>query len=102
MCLLLLAYDTHRRYSLVVVANRDEFYRRPAEQAHAWNDGFGTFAGVDREASGTWLGITSAGRFAALTNYRDAREMRPPSPDEPSRGGLVRGFLQSDDRPEDY
>jgi uncharacterized protein with NRDE domain len=102
MCLLLLAHDMHPRYRLVVAANRDEYYRRPADQAHAWGDRFGTFAGIDREAGGTWLGITASGRFAALTNYRDPRDMRPASPDEPSRGGLVRGFLEGEHAPEEH
>lgn len=99
MCLLLLAYETHPRYRLVVAANRDEWYARPAEPAHRWGDPRGIVAGVDRQAGGTWLGVTASGRFAALTNYRDPREMRAASADEPSRGALVRGFLESDESP---
>jgi uncharacterized protein with NRDE domain len=57
---------------------------------------------VDREAGGTWLGVTAAGRFAALTNYRDPRELRPKGANEPSRGALVRGFLESDAPPLSY
>jgi uncharacterized protein with NRDE domain len=102
MCLLLFAHDAHPRYRLVVAANRDEWYGRPAAPAHPWADAHGTFAGVDRTAGGTWLGITAAGRFAALTNFRDPRDLRPPSPDEPSRGALVRGFLEGDLGPQEH
>ncbi len=100
MCLLLFSHQAHARYHLVVAANRDEWYGRATEQAHPWADRSGTIAGVDVAGGGTWLGVTSTGRFAALTNYRDPRDMRPASPGEPSRGELVRGFLQGDDAPE--
>jgi uncharacterized protein with NRDE domain len=100
MCLLLFAYEAHPRYSLIVAANRDEWLARPADQAHAWNDAHHIVAGVDREAGGTWLGVTETGRFAALTNYRDPRDLRPKLPDEPSRGALVRDFLESSAPPE--
>lgn len=102
MCLLLFAVEAHPRYRLIIAANRDEFYARPTEQAHLWDDRSGTFAGVDRLAGGTWLGITKTGRFAALTNYRDPRDMRPPSSDEPSRGALVARFLAGTDEPETH
>ena len=41
---------------------------------------------------GTWMGVSRSGRFAAVTNYRGARE---PSAAE-SRGALVTGFLAAD------
>ena len=63
MCLLLFAWNAHPRYRLVVAANRDEWLARPTERAHAWNDAHGIIAGVDREAGGTWLGVTRSGRF---------------------------------------
>lgn len=102
MCLLVFAHDAHPRYRLVVAANRDELFHRPAERAHAWGDRRGIVAGVDVEAGGTWLGITAGGRFAALTNYRDPKDMRAKDPAEPSRGALVRGFLESDAGPRAY
>lgn len=74
---------------LIVAANRDEFYARPAQPLSHWADAPGVYAGRDLEAGGTWLGVGPAGRFAALTNIRD--------PDQPlgqrSRGELVSGFL---------
>jgi uncharacterized protein with NRDE domain len=39
------------------------------------------------------MGVSSSGRFAALTNYW---ESDPPHADPPSRGGLVRAYLTED------
>ena len=90
MCLIAFAYKVHPRYSLVVAANRDEFYRRPTAPADYWPECPGMLAGRDLEQGGTWLGVTRDGRFAALTNYRDPAANRP---DARSRGELVRNYL---------
>jgi len=47
---------------------------------------------------GTWMGVSRAARFAAVTNYRGARE---PSAVE-SRGALVTGFLAGESAPGTY
>jgi uncharacterized protein with NRDE domain len=86
MCLILFAYRTHPDYELVVAANRDEFYARPTAPLAFWDDAPEVLAGRDLQAGGTWLGITRAGRFAALTNYRDPARLLP---EAPSRGRLV-------------
>lgn len=99
MCLIVLAYKAHPRYPLVVAANRDEFYERPTEPAHFWTDAPHVLAGRDLRAGGTWLGITSKGRFAAVTNYRDPGNHRS---DARSRGELVSGFLTSGHRPREF
>jgi len=90
MCLILLAYNVHPEYRLIVAANRDEFYDRPTAPMDFWEDYPDVLAGRDLQGGGTWLGITRSGRFAALTNYR---EPVAPTPDVPSRGHLVGGFL---------
>lgn len=99
MCLILLAYRAHPLYHLVVAANRDEFFQRPAATADWWDEQPDLLAGRDLEAGGTWLGVTRSGRCAALTNFRDPPAHRP---DAPSRGGLVTGFLQGTATPADY
>lgn len=86
MCLIVLAYKVHPLYPLIVAANRDEFRSRPALAARFWEDAPMILAGRDQRAGGTWLGISQAGRFAALTNHRDLR--RAPR-SGPSRGALV-------------
>lgn len=90
MCLIALAWQAHPDYPLIVMANRDEFYRRPTTPARFWPEAPHMLAGRDLAAGGTWLGVTRQGRFAALTNYRD-----PAAPvGERSRGLLVSHFLQ--------
>ena len=91
MCTLLLAYRAHPRYRLILAANRDEFYRRPTAAAAYWEEAPHLFAGRDLVHGGTWLGITTGGRIAALTNYRDPHAV---SKHGPSRGRLVSGFLE--------
>ena len=99
MCLLLIAYNIHPQYPLIVAANRDEFYHRPAEKAHFWDDHPELLAGKDIEAGGTWLGITKSGRFAAITNYRDMKSIKEKAP---SRGALTLNFLVSEISPVKY
>jgi uncharacterized protein with NRDE domain len=98
MCLILFAYDCHPRYQLVVAANRDEFYDRPASPAAFWHESPHLLAGKDLQAGGTWLGVTTTGRFAALTNYRE----KGPHPVALSRGQLVKGYLDSFDSPANF
>ncbi|WP_300436454.1 NRDE family protein [Zoogloea sp.] len=90
MCLILVAWRVHPDYPLVVAANRDEFFARPAAEAAWWKDAKNVFAGRDLEAGGTWLGLARDGRFAGLTNFRDPPRNRN---DAPSRGALVADFL---------
>ena len=98
MCLILLAWRSHAAYPLVVAANRDEFYARPAAPAGFWSDRPAVLAGRDLTAGGTWMGVERGGRFAAVTNYRGAHE---PSAAH-SRGALVTGFLQDHQTPAAY
>jgi uncharacterized protein with NRDE domain len=91
MCLILFAWRSHPQHRLLVAANRDEFYRRPALPAHWWDDAPHILAGRDLEQGGTWLGVTNSGRFAALTNVRNPVAAAGPR----SRGQLVRDFLDS-------
>lgn len=99
MCLILFSFEPDSPQPLVVAANRDEFYARPASAAHYWNDNPNIFAGRDLTARGTWLGVSRAGRFAALTNFSAG----DPVQDYPaSRGELVADFLASDLPAHDY
>ncbi len=90
MCLILLAYQHHPRYRLVLAANRDEFYNRPTQALGFWPDHPEIAAGRDLKQKGTWLGVTRKGRVAAITNYREAGLQKA---DAPSRGHLVADFL---------
>ena len=100
MCLILIAFQVHPDYPLIVAANRDEYFERPTRPAGFWPEAPLLLAGQDLTAGGSWLGITREGRFAALTNVRDGR--RPEIPDATSRGHLVTDFLNKRQTPEDY
>ena len=90
MCLILFAYKVHPAYNLILAANRDEFYERPSASADFWEDSPQVLAGRDLQEGGTWMGIDRAGRFAAITNYRDPASLKN---NAPSRGGLVSSYL---------
>lgn len=92
MCLIAFAYKTHPRYKLILTANRDEFYARPTATAHWWDDHSHILGGRDLQAKGTWMAIAKDGRFAAVTNYRDIKNIRD---DVRSRGDLPTNFLAS-------
>lgn len=99
MCLILLAVDSHPRYPLVIAANRDEFYARPTRNLAPWPETPQLLAGRDLEAGGTWLGLSRAGRFAAVTNVHEDATRRDR---QRSRGALTTGFLQSAIAAADY
>lgn len=95
MCLLVLAIDSHPEYRLVLAENRDEFFNRPTAAADFWPEAPSMLAGRDLERGGTWLGVTRAGRWAVVTNYRDFHHRRY---SRLSRGALVNRFLQGEEK----
>ncbi len=98
MCLILFAYRVHAAYPLVIAANRDELYARPALSAHKWEDKPNVFGGRDLTAGGTWLGVSTTGRFAAVTNFAEETGEDAPV----SRGYLTEAFLTSDASAHDF
>ena len=98
MCLIVVGWRVHPNFPLVVAANRDEFYARPTALADFWADVTDVIAGRDLEAGGTWLGIARDGRFAAVTNVREAAAAKGLH----SRGRLTRDFLVGRHRAADY
>lgn len=90
MCFVLIAFNAHPDFPLVVAANRDEFFARPARAAHWWTGQTPILAGRDETAGGTWLGVNDRGRFAVVTNLRTPDG---PRPDRMSRGFLVTRVL---------
>jgi len=92
MCLILLAYNSYPDYKLLLAANRDEFYERPSAPLEIWADNPRIAAGRDLRGGGTWMGVSPDGRLAALTNYRDPKDIKP---NAPTRGTLVTDFLSA-------
>ena len=99
MCLVAFAYHVDPQFPLIVAGNRDEFHTRPTKGAQWWPDHPGILGGRDLQAGGTWLAMHRNGRFATVTNFRDAQiesgKLR-------SRGHLVAEFLESDLAPPAY
>jgi uncharacterized protein with NRDE domain len=103
MCLITLNWQPGKPVPLLIAANRDEFYARPALGLHHW-PGQGILAGQDLLAGGTWLGLGAGKgsnqiRMAALTNYRDVTSQKS---DAASRGHLTAAFLNSSVSAKDY
>jgi uncharacterized protein with NRDE domain len=93
MCLAVIAIGAHRRYWVIVAANRDEFHARRSARAHWWTSANGVelLGGRDLEHGGTWLGVDRQGRFAFVTNVREPGRMDAQAP---SRGALVPDVLR--------
>lgn len=96
MCLIVLAWQAHPAWPLIVAANRDEFHGRPAEPLGWWSDRPEVAAGRDLQAGGTWLAVSRDGRFATVTNYRENLKVQP---GDRSRGALVTDFVSGGQAP---
>jgi uncharacterized protein with NRDE domain len=92
MCTIAILLDVVAGAPLVVAANRDEIYARPARPPESLGDGIA--GGVDALSGGTWLAIRRDGRFAAVTNQR---ALAPVAPGLRSRGLAVRELIAADD-----
>ena len=94
MCVAAVAWDCHPDLLLVAIANRDEFHERPAAPLARWSDAQDIIAGRDLRGGGTWLGVSEAGDFALLTNFRDPAGFVE---GRPSRGAVVTDLLAGRD-----
>lgn len=90
VCLILVAFKVDQEHPLVVAANRDEYFARPTSAAHYWQDHPNIFGGRDLQEHGTWMGVSTTGRFAAVANWSRNNER---TSGYRSRGDLVREFL---------
>lgn len=99
MCLILFSFQPESPTPLVLGANRDEFFNRATQVADYWGDAPQVLAGRDLVAGGTWLGVTTTGRFAAVTNVREPLKVGAKLR---SRGDLTREFLSGDESAESF
>lgn len=90
MCVAAMAIDHDPRWPLVVLANRDEAHGRASDPLAAWPDHPHILAGRDQVSGGAWLGVSTHGRLALVTNLRG---YGAPDPAAASRGALVAEFL---------
>ena len=98
MCLITFAWQKHPDYPLILVANRDESYTRPALPAKPWQDNPDILGGRDIQENGSWLALNKSGRFATVTNFREGLREKHPC----SRGHLVQRFIQSEQTPQQF
>ncbi|HUQ02850.1 MAG TPA: NRDE family protein [Kofleriaceae bacterium] len=92
MCTLIALVGVVPGTPVVLAANRDEMYERPSRAPALLAPGL--VGGLDLRSGGSWLAIARDGRFAGVTNQREAvREVAPRS-----RGELVVALAQRPDR----
>lgn len=99
MCLLVLAWQSHAHYRLVVAANRDEFHARPATPLGPWPEPPGMIGGRDQQALGAWFAVDRQRRCGIVTNFREFGRRRRSAP---SRGDLIPAYLAGGSPPGDY
>jgi uncharacterized protein with NRDE domain len=79
MCLIVFSVNQHSHFPLVMAANRDEFFQRPTAAMGWWQSdvaGEEVLAGQDLLSGGTWLAVSRNGAVSAVTNVREASEVR--------------------------
>jgi len=89
MCLIAFQYRTFAAAPILLVANREEYYGRPAAPPRIQPGSPRVLCGLDHRAGGTWLGVNEYGLVVAVTNRLSSYP-----PGEPrSRGLLCRDLL---------
>ena len=103
MCIIFFGFGKSQfaKYKVILAANRDEFYVRPANEAQFLSENPNILCGTDAQPGvegGTWLGVNKKGKIAFLTNI-----LRPSVEKEGSaRGVIVRKFLENNSSPSQY
>jgi uncharacterized protein with NRDE domain len=94
VCLLIALHRVRPDEPLVVAANRDELYARPARAMERLGEAPRVVGGRDELAGGTWLAVSERGLVAGLTNL-PAPSGRDPS--KRSRGELPLALARAAD-----
>ncbi|KAL4910345.1 hypothetical protein BDW74DRAFT_51055 [Aspergillus multicolor] len=93
MCIALIS-TAHPSYSLIIINNRDEYLRRPTAAADYWPEPNTHILGgrdLARKTQGTWMGITTSGKVAVLTNHRE--KTSDAATGQQSRGAITNSWL---------
>lgn len=93
MCLVAVAWRTHPRWPLALIANRDELHARPSTAAGFDPEAADVYGGRDLVQGGGWLQVSTRGRLAAVTNVRAGLSVEAAPR---SRGWLVRDFARGE------
>ncbi|MBX3413474.1 MAG: NRDE family protein [Pirellulales bacterium] len=89
MCLLAIQYRTLAAAPVLVAANREEFFDRPATVPAVDAGPPRVLCGRDQRAGGTWLGVNEHGLVVGVTNRLKSNLPAAPR----SRGALCRELL---------
>lgn len=92
VCTILFLNHVHPDYPLIIAANRDERYDRPARSPHLISRAPAALAGLDELAGGSWMGVNAVGIAVGITNHRT---YMAPDPEARSRGDIVRDALSA-------
>ncbi|XP_011498385.1 PREDICTED: transport and Golgi organization protein 2 [Ceratosolen solmsi marchali] len=105
MCILFIYQNANPStgcYRLILIANRDEYYERPANPAHFWENYPGCLGGIDMEPGregGSWLALNyKTGRVGVILNLNGV----PKSSVGKGRGFLIRDYLSNSESTEKY
>ncbi|MFB6093778.1 MAG: NRDE family protein [Halanaeroarchaeum sp.] len=90
MCTIVLAWRVFEDAPIALAANRDESPDRPADPPRRVPGDPAAIMPVDREAGGTWMGVTEDGLLAVVANRWTEGDLAG----ERSRGLLVRDVLE--------
>lgn len=91
MCLIALSFSARPDRPLLVAANREEAFHRPALAPHLQPGEPRVVCGIDQTAGGTWLGVNQHGLLVAVTNR--PKRLVPAAPR--SRGLVCRELLMA-------
>jgi len=91
MCLIALSFAARPDQPLLLAANREEAFHRPALAPHFQPGAPRVICGIDQTAGGTWLGVNQHGLLVAVTNR--PKRLVPLAPR--SRGLVCRELLSA-------
>lgn len=100
MCILFIYRNPNANsesYRLILVANRDEYFKRAALPAHYWKNHPVCLGGIDMESGkegGTWLGVSLTGKAGVVLNLSSLEKSSTNIPKQ-GRGFLVSNFIIS-------
>lgn len=91
MCTLIVVHNVHKKYPLIIGANRDEAYDRPSQEPELLQVlPLNVIAPKDLRNGGTWMGAAQGGWFVGLTSQDNDKNLLM---GKKSRGKVVHDVL---------
>lgn len=89
MCLAVLAHRYVKNRRLLLILNRDEYYQRPTQSIHHWNNSTGIVGPKDLISGGSFIGYNKYGQWITITNIRTRLKQL----NKRSRGDIFKLYL---------